>query len=286
MPGEGRFPLPLPHHNAGDRQARPVVSRAAIADHGAKTSRLNRMTTKLEPRKSLSAQLVAELRELIANGTFAPGDKLPSENELIRRYSVSRTVVREAISGLRADGILVTRQGVGAFVTNQAGKRLEPFDPKDLEAVLHMIEFRITIETEAAGFAAERRSEADLKELKACFAELSANALDAKAFVMPDYNFHLAIARAAHNPYFLQIEEHIGAQIIPHSKVHVLAPDIPEDLSFLRKVKAEHEAIYKAIVAGDAKAARAAMRNHLEHSRQRYSSLLAAQKAAPQPAGS
>jgi DNA-binding FadR family transcriptional regulator len=232
------------------------------------------MTTKLEPRKSLSAQLVAELRELIARGTFAPRDKLPSENELIRRYAVSRTVVREAISGLRADGILVTRQGVGAFVTNQTGKRLEPFDPEDLEAVLHMIEFRIAIETEAAAFAAERRTAADLKELKERFAELSAHSLDAKAFVLPDYNFHLAIARASHNPYFLQIEEHIGSQIIPHSKVHVLAQDIPEDLSFLRRVKVEHETIYQAIVDGDARAARTAMRTHLERSRKRYRGVL------------
>lgn len=232
------------------------------------------MAGKLEPRQSLSAQLIAELRELIANGTFKPGDKLPSENELIRRYSVSRTVVREAISGLRADGILVTRQGVGAFVTNQTGKRLEPFNPEDLKAVLHMIEFRIAIETEAAGFAAERRTEEDLAELKRCYDELAALALDAKAFALPDYNFHLAIAKAAHNPYFLQIEEHIGAQIIPHSKLHVLAPGIPEDLSFLKNVRREHEAIYTAIADQDPDAARAAMRDHLRHSQQRYGELL------------
>lgn len=238
------------------------------------------MTTKLEPRQSLSTQLVAELRELIANGTFAPGDKLPSENELIRQYAVSRTVVREAISGLRTDGILVTRQGVGAFVTNQTGKRLEPFNPEDLKAVLDMLEFRIAIETEAAGFAAQRRTKANLKELGECFDELAALALDAKAFAMPDYNFHLAIARAAHNPYFLQIEEHIGAQIIPHAKLHVLAPDIPEDLSFLRMVKSEHEAIYKAIVAGDAGGAKAAMRAHLDHSQKRYASFMDARDDA------
>lgn len=238
------------------------------------------MSMKLEPKQSLSAQLTAELREQIAKGSFAPGDKLPSESELIRRYAVSRTVVREAISALRADGILVTRQGVGAFVTNQSGKRLEPFDPEDLEAVLHMLEFRITIETEAAGFAAQRRTEADLAELKERFAELSAHSLDATAFIMPDYRFHLAIARAAHNPYFLQIEEHIGAQIIPHSKLHVLAPDAPEDLSFLRAVKDEHETIYRAIVDGDSKAARNAMRKHLENSRKRYGRLQAGRERA------
>jgi DNA-binding FadR family transcriptional regulator len=232
------------------------------------------MASKLEPRQSLSAQLVAELRELIANGTFAPGDKLPSENELIRQYEVSRTVVREAISGLRADGILVTRQGVGAFVTNQMAKRLEPFNPEDLQAVLHMLEFRMAIETEAARCAAERRTEADLAELQACFEELSAHALDAKQFITPDYKFHLAIARAAHNPYFLQIEEHIGAQIIPHSKLHVIAPDIPEDLSFLRTVQTEHENIFNAIRDRDAAAAKSAMRTHLARSRDRYASYL------------
>lgn len=233
------------------------------------------MTTKLEPKQSLTAQLVAELRELIANGSYSPGDKLPSETELIRRYAVSRTVVREAISGLRADGILVTRQGVGAFVTNQSSaKRLEPFDPKDLEAVLHMIEFRIAVETEAAGFAAMRRTDADLKDLKERFDELSAHALDAKGFIAPDYNFHLAIAHASHNPFFSQIEEHIGAQIIPHSKLHVIAPDIPEDLSFLRVVQTEHENIYSAIVKGDPEAARKAMRAHLERSQKRYGSLI------------
>lgn len=232
--------------------------------------------TKLQPKQSLTAQLVAELKELIANGTFAPGDKIPTENELIRRYSVSRTVVREAISGLRADGLLVTRQGVGAFVTEQTGKRLEPFDPRDLEAVLYMLEFRKVIETEAAGLAADRRTESDLTELQACYDELSAHSLDAKAFVQPDFRFHLAIARASHNPYFLQIEEHIGQQIIPHSRLHVLAPDLPEDLSFLKTVQSEHESIYKAIVAGDSQAAKAAMRNHLERSQQRYSRLLEA----------
>jgi len=232
--------------------------------------------TKLQPKQSLTAQLVAELKGLIANGTFAPGDKIPTENELIRRYSVSRTVVREAISGLRADGLLVTRQGVGAFVTEQTGKRLEPFDPRDLEAVLYMLEFRKVIETEAAGLAATRRTEADLANLEACYDELSAHALDAKAFVLPDFQFHLAIARASHNPYFLQIEEHIGQQIIPHSRLHVLAPDLPEDLSFLKTVQSEHESIYRAIIAGDPAAAKVAMRTHLERSQQRYSQLLEA----------
>jgi DNA-binding FadR family transcriptional regulator len=172
----------------------------------------------------------------------------------------------------------VTRQGVGAFVTNQTGKRLEPFNPEDLQAVLHMLEFRMTIETDAAGFAAERRTAQDLAVLQTCFDELSAQALDARGFAKPDYDFHLAIARASHNPHYIQIEEHIGAQIIPHAKLHVLAPDIPDDLSFLKKVQAEHEAIFTAIRKQDADAARAAMRAHLQRSRDRYGAYLEAEE--------
>jgi DNA-binding FadR family transcriptional regulator len=94
----------------------------------------------------------------------------------------------------------------------------------------------------------------------------------------PVYDFHLAIARASHNPHYIQIEEHIGAQIIPHAKLHVLAPDIPDDLSFLKKVQAEHEAIFTAIREQDADAARAAMRAHLQRSRDRYGAYLEAEE--------
>lgn len=228
------------------------------------------MATKLRRGQSLSAQLISELKEMIARGVFAPGDKLPSENELIERYGVSRTVVREAISGLRADGILETHQGVGAFVTGRSGNRLEPFDPEDLQDVLHIIELRLALEPEVAALAAENRTAADVDDLTEKFEDLSAHALDAQSFYRPDFNFHLAIARCSHNPYFLQLEEHLGAQIIPHSKLHVLAPDVPADLNFLKRVRGEHMRIFRAIVDGDSQRARAAMKTHLRRSKELY----------------
>jgi len=237
------------------------------------------MTTKLQRRQSLSTQLVSELRELIASGTFAPGDKLPSENELIERYAVSRTVVREAISGLKADGIVETRQGVGAFVTGQSGNRLRPFDPKDMEDVLHILDLRLALEPEVAALAAANRTADDIADLKEKFEDLRANALDADAFVNPDFRFHLAIAHASHNPYFIQLEEHLGAQIIPHSKLHILAPDIPQDLTILKRVHSEHETIFEAIVDGDSKRARAAMKSHLTRSKKLYTGYHEAQQA-------
>ncbi len=232
------------------------------------------MASILQRRQSLSSQLVAELRALIDKGTFKPGDKIPSENELMTRYSVSRTVVREAISGLRADGLLETRQGVGAFVTRRPKKRLDPFDPQDMQAVLHIIEFRLAFEPEVAGIAAKRRTKADLIDLKAKFDDLHSKSLDANSFVKPDYEFHLAIAKAAHNPYLIQLGEHLGPQIIPHSIIHVLAPEIPEDMSFLKRVRGEHEDIYRAIVEQKPQAARKAMKSHLKNSLALYSQYL------------
>lgn len=232
------------------------------------------MKTKLKRRQSLAMQLADELRKLIESEAVSLGDKLPSENELIKTYDVSRTVVREALSGLRADGILETRQGVGAFVTRHSSKRLEPFDPKDLQDVLYTIEFRMAFEPEIASLAAERRTKKDLLDLKQKFKKLSATAHDAKAFAKPDFEFHLAIARATHNPFFIQLEEHLGAEIIPHSKLHILAPNIKEDQAFLKVVHSEHTAIHKAIVAGDQTEAFNAMRAHLKHSQDLYSKYL------------
>jgi DNA-binding FadR family transcriptional regulator len=68
------------------------------------------------PRQGLTHRVIAELREKIAGGELKPGDKLPTEQALIRHFGVSRTVIREAIAGLRADGLVLPRQGVGVFV--------------------------------------------------------------------------------------------------------------------------------------------------------------------------
>src|SRR5436190_19973636 len=121
--------------------------------------------------RSLTGELVARLTDDITSGKIPPGSRLPTEQEMIAATGVSRTVVREAVAALRADGLVVTRQGVGAFVPENARPPLRiEFDRlSPLRAVLDVMELRTGIEIEAAGLAAERASAAQIRTIVDCF---------------------------------------------------------------------------------------------------------------------
>src|SRR5262249_57979510 len=116
-------------------------------------------------RGSWTGDRAAGLPDDITGGKIPPGSGLPTEQELIAATGVSRTVVREAVAALRADGLVVTRQGVGAFVPENARPPLridvDPLSP--LRAVLDVMELRTGIEIQAAGLAAHRRSAAQIR---------------------------------------------------------------------------------------------------------------------------
>ncbi|RMV21298.1 GntR family transcriptional regulator, partial [Pseudomonas savastanoi] len=108
---------------------------------------------------SLATDLVTELSQRILLGKIAPGQKLPSENQIVREHGVSRTVVREAISKLQASGLVVTHHGIGTFVlerSDQTGLRLKV---ETVSRVRDIIELRIGLETQAVALAAVRRTD-------------------------------------------------------------------------------------------------------------------------------
>src|SRR6185312_3879483 len=108
------------------------------------------------------------------SGRLEPGARLPTEQALTRAARVSRTVVREAVAALRAEGLVVTRQGVGAFVGETARRpfRIEPSELGTLREVLQVMELRTGIEIEAAGLAAERRTRANLASITDAYAAI------------------------------------------------------------------------------------------------------------------
>src|SRR5688500_20171323 len=113
----------------------------------------------IPPVKTRSQHVVAGLKDKILSGDLAPGTKLPSEAELVEEYAVSRTVVREAVSRLQAEGLVETFQGRGSFVLavpEPSAFALEPSAIRNHHDVLAMIDFRMGVETEAAGLAAAR----------------------------------------------------------------------------------------------------------------------------------
>lgn len=231
-------------------------------------------TPSAQPRKhrNLAQGIVAFISDKIREGSINPGDKLPTESEIMRIQGVSRTVVREAISHMQAAGLVETRHGIGTFVRAPAPAQHMGIDPGTvvtMRDVLAILELRISLETESAGLAASRRSEAQLTQLRAALDNFQQIATTGGATVAADVQFHLAIALASGNRYFHDILSHLGSNIIPRARLNSakLAQDDPA--VYMERVNREHEDIFNAIARQDPESARAAMRTHLSNSRER-----------------
>lgn len=222
--------------------------------------------------RSLALELVDALGARIRENRYAAGDRLPSETAIVEEFGVSRTVVREAISKLQAAGLVETRHGIGTFVIglgDAATFRVSADQLATLQDVIAVLELRIAIETEAAALAAQRRGDENIRRMRAALDAFAAAVDEGRDAVGPDFQFHLEVARATHNERFVDIVSALGTGAIPRAR---LAGDVSrsdEHKAYLRRVNVEHESILDAIAAGDAEAARAAMRTHLANSRER-----------------
>ncbi len=240
--------------------------------------------------RGLAHGLVDDLSDKIRNQVLRPGDKLPTESEIMQAYSVSRTVVREALSKLQAAELVETHHGVGTFVLQPRAGGVFRLDPGEIAAsvdVLAVLELRISLETESAGLAASRRTDEQLLAMRQALDEFESNVSAAGDTVSPDFRFHLAIAKATGNPYFADIMSHLGTTIIPRTRISAIR-NSDRGGAYLTRVNREHEEIYAAIARRDPESARAAMRIHLTNSRERLRvAQEAAQKtAAPTPPAS
>lgn len=230
-------------------------------------------TPSAPPKKhrNLAQGVVAHIAGQIQNGEIAPGDKLPTESEIMRIEGVSRTVVREAISHMQAAGMVETRHGIGTFVLEPSTSRLgiDPGTVVTMRDVLAILELRISLETEAAGLAASRRSEAQAAALRVALDHFQSCSSGDGDTVAADVQFHLLIAQASGNRYFHDILSHLGTNIIPRARVNSARFARDEPSAYLERVNREHEDILNAIVRQDPESARAAMRTHLSNSRER-----------------
>ena len=195
---------------------------------------------------------------------------------MIAATGVSRTVVREAVAALRAEGLVITRQGVGAFVAESARRpfRIEPDELGTLREVLEVMELRTGIEIEAAGFAAERGSKADVAKIAEAYEAIERAIEQGDSGVDQDFAFHCSIATATGNPKFRRFLDYLGRFIIPRNSV-TLVTGAAKRRVYLMTFQREHRAILNAIQSRSVAQARAAMRRHLLNSRSRYRKLAA-----------
>lgn len=225
-------------------------------------------------RDSLATVVAKDIAERIDTGEYPVGSRIPIEAQLCDIYNVSRSVVREAIAHLRSEGLVESRQGVGVFVSGRGNVTLKiPREATDeLSEIVDILELRIGVEVEAAGLAAQRRTEADMERIL----EHLEKTADPNAFNQNprqlDFDFHKAIAMASGNTYMPRFMDFIGTVIIPRSQLlHASVPKIT--LDYLAKMTAEHREVVNAIQQGDVAGARTAMRQHLVSSLERYRAL-------------
>ena len=226
--------------------------------------------------KSLSSEVVERLAEQITSGKLPVGTKLPSEQEMMKGMGVSRTVVREAVAALRARGLVVTRQGAGAFVDRAAGRQPYAIDPEglgSLNSVLDILELRMAVESEAAAIASERATPAQVKAIGEALRVFNRAITSGDRAIKEDFAFHLAIAAATQNSRFVDFLDFLGRLIIPRQSIRSFEGPSESPRQYLARIEKEHEAIFQAISARSPKKARDTMRGHLLKSRERYREL-------------
>lgn len=212
-----------------------------------------------EPR--LSDKVAELMRDTIIGRQMAPGTPLPSERELGEQFGVSRTVIREAVRALAAKGIVEVRTGSGLRVASVD-------ESTALESLTWYIrggqieypkvhEVRRTIEVEMAALAAERRTDEQLRELKAAHKRFQSVLDDVEKSTLADVEFHGLIAKATQNDLFSVLLGSIGEALIEvrHETLAVGSG---------KRTLAAHAKILACIERGDAEGARAAMRDHLD----------------------
>ncbi|WP_337915017.1 FadR/GntR family transcriptional regulator [Bacillus mycoides] len=203
---------------------------------------------------------------MIKNGTLKPGDKLLPVHQLAEQFQVGRSAVREALSALRAMGLIEMKQGEGTYVRN--------FDPSSLtkslnnkllmkkEDILNLLEVRKVLEVGAVRAAAAKRTEANLQNMKQWLDEMAKSIGDEKAGEKADFHFHMGIAESSHNNILLELMNHVSemiAETIGESRRIILYGEQTTSERLLE----EHQSIYDAVLKQDVELAQQAMLDHL-----------------------
>jgi len=218
--------------------------------------------------RSGHSQVVDFIGRAIVSGEFAEESILPHDVDLSKRFSVSRTVVREAMKTLAAKGLVAARTRVGTWVTDRENWNL--FDNQVLswhvqdkidEALIQSLtEIRLALEPYGAMLAAERASETEIEELRQLAEAMGNPDHTPESMALADLEFHLAITAASRNPFMRRVNDVIEAALFSVFKLS--SPT--HDAGLVKEIARSHMDIVEAIAARDKDRARAAMENVID----------------------
>ncbi|MFC3342100.1 FadR/GntR family transcriptional regulator [Paenibacillus abyssi] len=221
------------------------------------------------PMKS-SEWVMNDIKKKITQGQLSPGDRLASVVDLALQYSVGRSTVREALSALKAMGMLDIKQGGGTFVKAPPAES-QPMHPGQLyqdlwegraASLRHVLEVRRVLETGCALLAAGNRTESDLSALSETLQSMEHNLENESLNEQADVRFHQQIAAATHNPLLGELMESLSQKL--HDSIKDMrALWFYAERSSSERLLREHYAIYEAIKDGNAKEASARMGLHI-----------------------
>lgn len=219
-------------------------------------------------RSSLADDVANEMRRRVLLGEVKPGQRLPTGAELATSFGVSMSVIREAMSRLKHDGLIQIIQGVGAFVSAQGKARAFRLDSAagahpDLGRIF---ELRQAVEGEAARLAAVRRTDTHLHDMRAALADMEQAVSAGEDGARADARFHQLVAEATGNPLFADmyafLSSHIG-MAIETARIN------SAHRGTWREAHDEHLRIFAALEAGCADKARQAILDHIRNSASR-----------------
>lgn len=218
-----------------------------------------------QKRIRLYELVVEQIRQLIVEGALAPGDQLLPERQLAEKLGVSRSAVREALTVLASQGVLVITPGSGAFVKEvKIDDLIDPFATiilKEIDGVFDLLEARLVLETGAARLAATRADRADIYDLHELVREMENDVRAGQNTDESDSQFHFSVVRATHNPIILNMMTVLMGLMKDYygPSRHKLVEQQQN-----RKLWSEqHARVYEAVKNRDGEAAAAAVAEHL-----------------------
>ena len=224
-------------------------------------------TTQFTPVRSvrLSEEIIRQIARLLEDGSLRVNDRFPSERALQERWQVSRPVLREAFRVLEMQGVVESRPGDGRYLRSDHipdparawRRRLQ----RNREHVDQIWEAREAIESKAAELAAQRATPDELAAMREALRVLEGASLPTRRRFDLNRKFHMSVARASGNA----IVEEMVSTLLSQSSQTGFKEAIPDPQ--WRTLGGRHQAIYDAIAAGDAPAARSAMVNHFRRMR-------------------
>ncbi len=226
---------------------------------------VNPIWSPIKEAGNLTDRIVVRIEELIEGEQLFAGERLPAERDMARMLGVSRPALREAVRVLEARGRVSVRHGQGVFVSQDAADAMRA-RMANLELTLsELFAMRDVLEVAAAGWAATSASPADLEALEALIAEMDAARADPVDFShigRLDAEFHLRIVEMANNRFLSQTVGVLQEMLAAGMETTLAVP------GRLGQSRRDHFSLVAAIRRGDAEAARAAARQHIEGSRQ------------------